>query len=150
MEWNYRENCKKKTFQDFEQKVSTTIFLHRRFEMRNFSAEKEINKSGDWKSLAMYTHVGGYKFCVGVDDDGCGRGKSINVDLWALPGEFDDQLKWPAEVTIKIELINQQWGFNVTRVLQKTWNKPRFYTQIGVFQDNHYIGRFLKDDYLVF
>ena len=39
--------------------------------MRNFSAK---DKPGDWKSLAMYTHVGGYKFCVGVDADGYGQG----------------------------------------------------------------------------
>ena len=143
----------KKNFQDFEQKISTT---NRVFETRNFSAEKRKDKPGDWKSPAMYTHVGGYKFCVGVDANGCGhgRGKSINVDLWAMPGEFDDQLKWPANAGFKIKLIGQTWVFNMTSVLQTKWNKPRLYTQIGVFNNSYlqnlYIGHFLKDDYLVF
>ena len=72
----------KKTFQEFEQKVSSTKFLHKRFEMRHYSAEKKKDKYDDWKSPAMYTHVNGYKFCVGVDANGCGsgRGKSIYVD----------------------------------------------------------------------
>ena len=146
----------KKTFQDFEQKVSTT---NRVFQMRNFSAEKRKDKPGDWKSPAMYTHVGGYKFCVGVDANGCGHGhgKSINVDLWALPGEFDDQLKWPAKAEFKIKLIGQLRIFNTTSVLQLKWNKPRFYTQIGVFNhlgvgflENNTIGLRLQNDCLVF
>jgi len=58
-----RELHKLKTnFEDFKQKVSTALFLNRRFEMRNFSVEKENGKLNDWKSPAMYTHVGGYKF----------------------------------------------------------------------------------------
>ena len=56
----------------------------------------------------MYTHVGGYKFCVGVDMYLGRHGKSIYVDLWVMPGEFDDQVKWPANNKFTIERINQQ------------------------------------------
>ena len=57
--------------------------LNRRFEMKNFSREKAKDKESDWKSPAMYTHVCGYKFCIGVDANGCrgvGHGNSIYVD----------------------------------------------------------------------
>ncbi len=27
---------------------------------------QQKDKPGEWKSPAMYTHVGGYKFCIGV------------------------------------------------------------------------------------
>ena len=120
----------KTIFQDFEHKVSTTIFLHRRFEMRNFSAEKRKDKPSDWKSPAMYTHVGGYKFCIGVDANGglIGRGKSIYVDLWAMPGEFDEQLKWPAKAKFTIELVNQKGGKNVSSSHQVEWYKPTHLT----------------------
>ena len=117
----------KKTFQNFEQEVSTTIFLHRRFEMRNFIAEKKKDKHSDWKSPAMYTHVGGYKFCVGVDANGCGsgRGKSIYVDLWAMPGRFDEQLKWPAKAKFTIELVNQKGGENASHTtMELQWHRP--------------------------
>ena len=149
----------KKTFQDFEQKVSTTIFLHRRFEMRNFSAEKEKDKTSDWKSPTMYTHVGGYKFCIGVDANGCGsgHGKSIYVDLWATPGEFDDQLKWPAEAKFTIELVNQRGVQNASCSCQVDWNKPTRLSYIGSFNRlghgfKHHIklGSFLKNDTLIF
>ena len=144
----------KKTLLDFEQKVPTTIFFHRRFEMRNFSADKP----SDWKSPAMYTNLGGYKFCVGVDANAYdGYGQSIDVALWSLPGEFDDQLKWPAEAEFKIELINQKGGQNVSCSCQADWNKPSNFSCIGTFYHFGYsfidyskLGNFLKDDSLVF
>ena len=75
----------------------------------------------------MYTHVGGYKFCVGVDANGyggIGRGSSIFVDLWALPGEFDDQLKWPARAKFMIKLINQMGGENASHTMELEWSRP--------------------------
>ena len=148
-----------KTFQDFEQKVSTTIFLHRRFEMRKFSVEKKKDKFSDWKSPAMYTHLGGYKFCVGVDANGYhdGRGKSIYVDLWSLPGEFDDQLKWPAKAEFTVELINQRGGQNVKCSRQTEWDKPTLLEHMVSFRPLEYgfldhinlIG-FLNNDTLIF
>ena len=134
------------------------MLIHRRkFEMSNFSAEKEKDKPGDWKSSAMYTHVGGYKFCIGVDANGCGRehGKSIHVYLWSMPGEFDEQLKWPAKAKFTIELINQQGGQNESSICQVEWDKPTrlsyLFTRVGrFFQEHNKLGGFLKDDTLFF
>ena len=149
----------KKTFQEFEQKISTTIYLHRRFEMRNFSAEKEKDISSDWKSPAMYTHVGGYKFCIGVDANGYddGHGRSIFVDLWALPGEFDDQLKWPARAKFTIELISQRGRPTLRCNRQVLWNKFAYSEQIESFDrleygflDHSRLSSYLKQDSLVF
>ena len=149
-----------KTFQNFKQQVSSAIFLHRRFEMRNFSAEKRKDKPGDWKSPAMYTHMNGYKFCIGVDANGNGirRGRSIFVDLWAMPGEFDFQLKWPAKAKFTIELINQQGGENMSCSRLAEWNKPIRLNYLGLFsnhvtcyfQEHIKLGCFLKDDSLFF
>ena len=113
------------SFLEFKREVSTAL-LHYTFKMRNFSAEKKKNKPSDWKSPVMYTHVGGYKFCVGVDANGYGRGrgKSIYVDLWAMPGEFDDQLKWPAKAKFTIELVNQQGGENASHTVELRWSHP--------------------------
>ena len=88
--------------------------LNRRFEMKNFSKEKAKDKPYDWKSLAMYTHVCGYKFCIGVDANGSGttRGIGLCVDLWGMPGKYDNQLKWPVTVEFTIELVNQKGGKN--------------------------------------
>ena len=64
---------------------------------------------GDWKSPAMYTHAGGYKFFIGVDANGSGvnRGKSISVNVWAMPGGHDNSLKWPAQVQLNMNIINK-------------------------------------------
>ena len=97
-------------------KLSRTLNFNRRFKMESFSKEKVKDIISTWKSPAMYTHVSGYKFCIGVDANGKwgGHGKSIYVDIWGMPGEFDDQLKWPAKANFTIELINQLGEENAT------------------------------------
>ena len=70
----------------------------------------------------MYTHVYGYKFCIGVErSNGV---LSIDVDLWSMPGEYDDQLKWPAKAKFIVELINQQGGENATCTAEVNMKKP--------------------------
>ena len=108
-------------------KLSRMISLERTFEMKNFSIEKAKDKASDWKSPAMYTHLGGYKFCIGVDANGYseGRGKYIFMDVWTMPGEYDDQLMWPGSARFTIELINQKRGENAfCNTVRKTWSKP--------------------------
>ena len=96
------------------------------FEMKMFSQEKEKNKSSDWKSPAMFSHPGGYKFCIGVDANGHGStlGKAVRVEPWPMPGEYDEQLLWPAQVEISIRLVGkddcQVWQVNDTFV----WDRP--------------------------
>ena len=101
---------------ELEQKKLSRISFSQKFKMKSFSKEKTENLHSTWKSPAKYTHVSGYQFCIGVDANGrgLGRGKSIYVAVWGVPGEFDDQLKWPAKANFTIELINQQGGANAT------------------------------------
>jgi len=88
----------------------------------------------------MYTHTRGYKFCIGVDANGSGmsRGESIIVDLWAMPGEYDHQLEWPAEVKFTIELINQQSEQNALNSSLAKWNKPTCSCHIRGLNNNIY------------
>ena len=101
---------------ELEQKKLSRISFSQKFKMKSFSKEKAEDLHSTWKSPAKYTHVSGYQFCIGVDANGrdLGRGKSIYVAVWGVPGEFDDQLKWPAKANFTIELINQQGGANAT------------------------------------
>ena len=144
------------------------INLNRTFEMTNFSAEKAKNKYSDWFSPAMYTHVCGYKFCIGVDANGhnFGRGKAVNVDVWGIPGEYDDQLKWPARAKFTIELINQQGGENATCTTDMiAWERPvkagilrtfcrikigKYYYNWDGFIEHYKLGDFLVNDTLHF
>ena len=141
-------------------KISSTIHLIRRFEMKSFSYEKAKDKVSDWQSSAMYTHVCGYKFCIGVDANGwsSGRGNSIWMDLFSMPGEYDDQLKWPAKAKFTVELINQKGGENASHNITATWTLPDSeYEHVselnricGGFIEHSQLHSFLKNNTLYF
>ena len=65
--------------------------------------------SDQWHSLPFYTHQQGYKMCLRVDANGCGKGKGTHVSVFAylMRGEFDDVLKWPFRGHVVIQLCNQ-------------------------------------------
>ena len=137
--------------------MSSMIYFNRRFEMKNFSREKAKDKVSDWKSPAMYTHVFGYKFCIGVDANGCdrGRGKSIWMDLFAMSGEYDEQLNWPANAKFTVELINQTRGENVRHSRTLEWKKTtgkynRLFIVHQSFLEHSKLNSFLKNDTLYF
>ena len=131
--------------------------MNRRFEMKNFSREKAKDIQSDWKSPAMYTHVSGYKFCIGVDANGCseGHGKSIRIDLYAMAGECDEQLNWPAYAKFTVELINQTGGENVRHSRTLNWKKPTEEYDYAdfihpSFLEHSKLNNFLNNDTLYF
>ena len=138
------------------------ISLDRIFEMTNFNAEKAKNECDDWKSPAMYTHVCGYKFCIGVDANAAWCGDAVNVDVRRIPGEYDDQLKWPARAKFTIKLINQQGRENVTSTTDiVAWERPVTTGKITEFEriwkglsyyfiEHSKLGDFLVNDTLHF
>jgi len=92
------------------------------FVMTDFSKEKLKDKPGDWKRV----DANGSDIC---------RGISIKMDLWAMPGEYDHLLKWPAEANLTIELVNQQCGQNAVKSSTARWDKPTCCSRVGAF--NH-------------
>ncbi len=80
-----------------------------------------------WSSPPQYTHPGGYKFTLLVNSNGWGEdaGTHVSVYLQTAVGENDDQLKWPADCTILLQLLNQhrdQDHIIVSKQFQ--WDKP--------------------------
>ena len=133
--------------------------LNRRFEMKNFSKEKAKDKPGDWMSPAMYTHVCGYKFCVGVNangSSGSARGTSLSVDIWGMFGEYDDHLKWPLTITFTIEVINQEEGQNAYYTFAGVLRKPtqKYHSFLLFSPADHLVNaelyKFLNNDTLYF
>ena len=106
-----------------EQLINST----RTFEMRNFSVEKAKDKPGDWKSPATYTHLHGYKFCIGVDANGEGfvQGRGVSVRLYVMAGEYDEGLKWPVQATFTVGLISQSRRRNKEYSKQVQWDRPK-------------------------
>ena len=74
--------------------------------------EYERRKEDDCFRSVFYTHVGGYKMCLGIYANGCGDGKGthVGVFVYMMMGEFDSHLKWPFKGEITVELVNQKEG----------------------------------------
>ena len=146
-----------KTISDWTSKLC----LDMRFVMDNYRREKVKDKINDWQSPAMYTHLLGYKFCVGVDANGQGggRGKAIYVDLRPMSGEFDEELKWPANVMFTIKLVkqisDQLHGYNIQHTQTITWRRNEnanfSFTRIpNGFIEHNKLSQFIIDGKLHF
>ena len=147
-------------------KVTKFINLKRRFAMENFSLEKVKDKVGDWRSPSMYTHVCGYKFFISIYANGLGEthGKVMKVFLYAMQGEYDHLLKWPACVSFTLEVIHQHGGQNITLTRSEVqWKKPTssYYTCMKCFEEikngksrtgfqHSRLAKFLDNDTLYF
>ena len=72
----------------------------------NYTAYKKTNR--DWWSLPFYSRDKGYKLMVRVaaNGDGSGKGTHLSLYVYLLKGEYDDQLKWPFNANITVQLLN--------------------------------------------
>ena len=108
------------------------VELDKRLVVKIFSILKQgLNL---WKSSAMYTHLGGYKFCMEVGVNVFSRfGRGVDVcSIWFMPGEFDEELKWPVSAKFTVEVINQEGGQNAKRTSDKiTWDKQTEFTKLS-------------------
>ena len=89
-------------------------------------------------SQYMYTHSGGYRFRLGIYEDGRGEGQGTHVSVKIVPckGPFDDALWWPAKCTMTLQLLNQhrdQDHITVTKELK--WQKPTEKVEVVTFSE---------------
>ena len=75
------------------------------------------------ESDPFYTHHHGYRLKLRIlyytlsDND-------IGAHLYLMKGEYDDQLNWPVEVKVQLELLNQNGDHHhVVRTKNLKWNK---------------------------
>ena len=75
--------------------------------MSNYNQLKEDNVI--WRSDSFYTDSKGYKMCMHVHPGGYknGKGTYLSFSLFLMKGRHDDNLPWPFQSTMKIELLNQ-------------------------------------------
>ena len=105
------------------------------FTVSRFTQKREMNAW--WGSPPIYTHQYGYKFCIRMAVNGYRDGKDTHISLlfYAMRGEYDDNLAWPAKGTITVELLNQHSDTNhhaisinpqwpVSTGTAKAWDMP--------------------------
>ena len=76
------------------------------FIISDYREKKEANEV--WHSPPFYTHYRGYKVRLKVHPNGkkTARGFYISVYAVLMRGEYDDELEWPFEEDIRLELLN--------------------------------------------
>ena len=63
-----------------------------------------------WNSPSFYSHIGGYKMCLGVDANGAvtGADTHVRVAVYLMRGEYDDNLVWPFRGDVTLHLVNRK------------------------------------------
>ena len=84
------------------------------FSMTNYHHYRRVNFR--WRSPTFYSHPGGYKLYCNMYPNGYDDAESLNFSLYVIitRGEYDDQLKWPFNGVVTIEMFNwraNKWGF---------------------------------------
>ena len=74
------------------------------FIISDFSEKKKANEK--WISSPFYTHSRGYKFRLVVFPNGDGSRSHLSVYAQLMRGEYDNELEWPFEGDIRVELLN--------------------------------------------
>ena len=73
----------------------------------------------------FYTHHHGYKFQLRIRYY-TSSDNVIVAYLYLINGEYDDQLNWPVEVKVQLELLNQNGDHHhVVRTKNMKWNKDK-------------------------
>lgn len=62
-----------------------------------------------WESKGFYSDCLGYKMCLKVhlNGSGCGTDTHISYFLHLMPGVYDEDLPWPFEGKVVVEVLNQ-------------------------------------------
>ena len=73
------------------------------FVISNFYVMKK-----EWFSSPFYTHNRGYNFCLVVHSTSDSRSNCSYVSVYAalMRGEYDEELEWPFEGDIRVEIVN--------------------------------------------
>ena len=75
--------------------------------LTRYSEYKKTNSR--WYSLPFYSRdIKGYKLKLRVDanGDGSGEGTHLSLCVFMLKGEYDDQLQWPLNANITVQVLN--------------------------------------------
>ena len=69
--------------------------------------------AGDcWSSHPFYTHLQGYKLRLSVSCNGNSEGEGTHISVYAcvMNGDHDDEIEWPFQRSVTIQLLDQKDG----------------------------------------
>ena len=79
---------------------------------------KHMKYDTPYISPPFYTHENGYKLRLSIYSNGSGSGAGTHVSIYfrLLKGEYDDNLKWPMNITIQLTILN--WCKDDTHIIK--------------------------------
>lgn len=88
------------------------------FTVGGFKGMRESNLS--WFSAPFYSHPKGYKMCLRVDANGTmmSRGTHASVFVHLMHGEFDEELKFPFQGDITIQLLSHEDDYHCQHTIR--------------------------------
>jgi len=112
-----------------------------------------------WMSPPFYSHAGGYKMTslVYANGKGTGKGTHLSLSVGIMQSEYDDQLQWPFQGKVTIQIFMQSegwgegWGNDKTITLDDTVPYKCRERPLGrVYNAQWGFGKFIKHDQLQF
>ena len=100
------------------------LFNSKVIKLSDFNNKKVSDN--EWSSPPFYTSPGGYKMILSVyaNGQGCAKGTHVSCYIYLIPGEHDDNLEWPFQGVVKMELLNQLEDNN-HKAQTITYDEPR-------------------------
>ena len=113
-------------------------------------------------STPFYTHENGYKLRLSIYPNGydSGTGTHVSIYFCLLKGEYDDNLKWPMNITIQLTILNwckddthitKSFSISDTRVTgsnkiaRLAWGLPQFCTHSTLLTASE-ATKYVEDD----
>ena len=132
----------KRKIEEVERRLQThdnAVFPHEHHLMLFPYQQLKGTKSG-WYSSPMYTHPGGYKFCINVALAGgySPIGSHITLYFCLLRGEFDGQLHWPVSISFTVNLLS-----NRDEKFPFTWKSSGRFSQVHSLSSFSKVGVFV-------
>ena len=158
---NYTNKCQQKT--SGQAIVAPMIVVMSEFK------QKKINNE-QWYSPVFCTHEQGYQFRLRVDANGWCSGDAVAVVVSLVKGDHDDELEWPFQGTITVQILNhiknsshstvkefifKDSGYECQRVIDEAEPEfgcwcDRFITHSELQYNPIKKSQYLKDDSLLF
>ena len=153
----------KSSYNTSETVVAPMIVMMSEFEQIRMNNEQ-------WYSPVFCTHERGYQFRLRVDANGWCSGDAVAVVVSLVKGDHDDELEWPFQGTITVQILNhirnsshstvkefifKNGGYECQPVIDETEPEfgcwcDRFITHSALQYDPVKNSQYLKDDCLLF
>ena len=118
------------------------------------SCEDDADEGTGIYTYSFYTSDKGYHLCLTVYPDGLSVYDWMSITVLVLPGTYDDNLPWPMEGSLTVEVLNQQGDYGhfskeiYLESFPRKWKERAMHDRRDNNADGWGILRFMRQDTL--